>query len=163
MRPSRGAGRPGAGAVVHATDFSPASGPAFRAALWLARARRSPLVIVHVVAPLVQVPDVAVVSPPTYARFLDAAETGARRRLDRLVARARAAGVRASGVVTHGIPHEDIVQTARRARAHVLVIGTHGRSGLRRALIGSVAARVVAHARCPVLTVRGASGGDGAA
>jgi len=147
-----------AGPIVHATDFSAASRPAFREALSLARRRRAPLLIVHVVSPLVQVPEATIVSPPTYARFVEAAEAGARARLRRLVDRAREAGVRASGVVLRGIPHEAIVQEARRRRARTIVIGTHGRSGLPRLLIGSVAARILAHARCPVLTVRAPAG-----
>jgi universal stress protein A len=148
---------------VHPTDFSPASRPAFRAALSQAKASRAELLLVHVVAPMVQVPNAAVVSPPTYARFLAAHESAARKHLDRLVARARGAGVRASGIVTHGMPHEEIVRVSRGRRAQLVVIGTHGRTGLRRMLIGSVAARVVASAPCPVLTVRAAPGRTAAA
>jgi nucleotide-binding universal stress UspA family protein len=142
---------------VHPTDFSPASRPAFGAALQRARASGAELLLVHVVAPLVQVPDAAVVSPPTYARFLAVAEEAARKHLDRLVARARRGGVRASGVLRHGSPDEEIERLSRQRRARLVVIGTHGRSGLQRVLIGSVAARIVARAPCPVLTVRTAS------
>ncbi|HSE93701.1 MAG TPA: universal stress protein [Methylomirabilota bacterium] len=163
MTPPPARRRARAGAIVHPTDFSPASRPAFRAALALARHGRATLLLVHVVAPMIQVPDVAVVSPPTYARFLDAAETAARRRLQRLVRAARRAGVRAAGLVVHGVPHEEIVRVSRRRRARVVVIGTHGLTGFRRALLGSVAARVVALAPCPVLTVRAALGRTAAA
>ena len=48
-----------------------------------------------------------------------------------------------------------IVRLARREAADLIVIGTHGRSGLGRLFMGSVAARVLATAKCPVLTVRG--------
>jgi nucleotide-binding universal stress UspA family protein len=51
------------------------------------------------------------------------------------------------------VPHELITRAARKA--DLLVIGTHGRSGLAKLFLGSVAGRLVAVAPCPVLTVRG--------
>jgi nucleotide-binding universal stress UspA family protein len=51
------------------------------------------------------------------------------------------------------VPAERIVRLAKTRRADVIVMGTHGRTGFRRAILGSVAARVVALATCPVLTV----------
>ena len=51
--------------------------------------------------------------------------------------------------------HEQIVRAAKAQRADLVVIGTHGRSGLAKFFVGSVAGRVVSAARCPVLTVRG--------
>jgi nucleotide-binding universal stress UspA family protein len=60
----------------------------------------------------------------------------------------------ASAILAEGLPAEEVLRTARRQRADLLVLGTHGRTGLRRALMGSVAERVVSRARCPVLTVR---------
>jgi len=53
-----------------------------------------------------------------------------------------------------GVPADQIVRLARLRQADMLVIGTHGRTGFSRLFLGSVAARVVATARCPVLTVR---------
>jgi nucleotide-binding universal stress UspA family protein len=49
---------------------------------------------------------------------------------------------------------ERIVRTARALRADLIVMGTHGRTGVTRVVLGSAAARVVATASCPVLTVR---------
>jgi nucleotide-binding universal stress UspA family protein len=51
--------------------------------------------------------------------------------------------------------NEQVPRAARRSRADLIVIGTHGRSGLSKVLLGSVAERVVRFASCPVLTVRG--------
>ena len=56
--------------------------------------------------------------------------------------------------MAEGLPAEEVLRIARRQRADLLVLGTHGRTGLRRALMGSVAERIVSQARCPVLTVR---------
>jgi len=53
-----------------------------------------------------------------------------------------------------GDPSAQIVRTARSTRADLIVIGTHGRRGVSKFLLGSVAERVIATAPCPVLTVR---------
>jgi nucleotide-binding universal stress UspA family protein len=142
--------------ILHPTDFSSASGPAFRVALDLAKASRARLLLLHVVS------DVAMtfagdmpVSPVIYDNLATAARADARKALDRLVARARQARVRATIQILNGPAHARIVAAARRARADVIVMGTHGRTGLARAFLGSVAGRVVATASCPVMTVRG--------
>jgi nucleotide-binding universal stress UspA family protein len=141
--------------IVHATDFSPASRRAFREAVALAKAARGSLLIAHVLPVLPILPD-AYVAATTYDTLLRSQRAGARKQLDRLVARARKAGARASAILLDfGVPAERIVRLARARRADVVVMGTHGRTGLTRALLGSVAARVVSTATCPVLTVRG--------
>jgi nucleotide-binding universal stress UspA family protein len=141
--------------VVHATDFSPASGKAFTSALELARTDRASLTIVHVLTPVVPIVGEGYILPDTYERIEASAHAAARKQLDRLVARAKKARVRATGVLLTGTPYEQIVRTLRSRRADLAVIGTHGRTGLARFLVGSVAARVVALSPCPVLTVRG--------
>jgi nucleotide-binding universal stress UspA family protein len=141
--------------ILVATDFSPASRPAFRVALDLARREGRRLTIVHVL------PSVAPLGVEVYisARMYDEMEKSLRRwtqrRLDSLVAQARRAGVTARALLLSGAAaHEAISRAARDARADVIVIGTHGRTGLERVLVGSVAARVIGTAPCPVLTVR---------
>jgi nucleotide-binding universal stress UspA family protein len=57
--------------------------------------------------------------------------------------------------VLEGVAHAQIARFARSKHADLLVMGTHGRSGLAKLFLGSVAGRVVAAAQCPVLTVRG--------
>jgi nucleotide-binding universal stress UspA family protein len=92
--------------------------------------------------------------PQLYDRMLADVRAHAQRQLDRLVAKARQAGARAKGLLVEGVPHDRIVRAARSTRADVVVLGTHGRTGLGRLFLGSVAARVVTLAPCPVLTVR---------
>ena len=75
--------------------------------------------------------------------------------LNALVGRARRAGVRTSAILLEGVPHERVARAARSKKADLLVIGTHGRSGLAKLFLGSVASRLVAMAPRPVLTVRG--------
>ncbi len=58
--------------------------------------------------------------------------------------------------IAEGVPYLEIARVAREGRYDLVVIGTHGRTGLRHLLLGSVAERVVRTAACPVLTVRGA-------
>jgi nucleotide-binding universal stress UspA family protein len=140
--------------IVHPSDFSPASRPALRKAIELAKSHRAQLFVVHVLSMLPVIPD-TYVAPTVWDDLERGQQITARRQLARLVATAKAAGVRASGVVLDiGVTHERIVRFARARRADLIVMGTHGRSGLTRALLGSVASRVLATARCPVLTVR---------
>jgi nucleotide-binding universal stress UspA family protein len=61
--------------------------------------------------------------------------------------------VDASDVVMEGWPPEEIVKLARRRRADLIVIGTHGRTGIRKLLLGSIAERVIVLAPFPVLAV----------
>jgi nucleotide-binding universal stress UspA family protein len=140
--------------IVHPSDFSPASRPAFRKAIELARTYRAQLFVVHVLPMLPVIPDAYV--PPSVWDDLDRGQRStAQRELRRLVARAKAAGVRTSAALLDiGVTHEQIVRFARARRADLIVMGTHGRSGLTKALLGSVASRVLTSARCPVVTVR---------
>jgi nucleotide-binding universal stress UspA family protein len=141
--------------VLHPTDFSRASGKAFDMALGLARASRAALTVVHVLTPVVPVAGEGFVLPATYEQIETSARAAAQKQLDRLVAKAKAAGARATGRLLTGTPHDQIVRAAKSRRADLVVIGTHGRTGLARFFVGSVAARVAALAPCPVLTVRG--------
>ena len=66
----------------------------------------------------------------------------------------RQSGIKARWRLEVGVPFEEIVKAAHEEGADMIVMGTHGRSGLNRLLLGSVAERVVRLALCPVLTVR---------
>jgi nucleotide-binding universal stress UspA family protein len=137
--------------ILHPTDFSPGARPAFRRALAVARRERARLVLVHVLEPIT-------FGDETYLlqelKLRERAEAAARRGFDRLRAAARRAGVTAGVALLDGNPARQIVALARKRRAALIVMGTHGRTGLRRLILGSVAARVIAAAPCPVLTVR---------
>ncbi len=141
------------GPVLHATDFSAASRPALVQALAWARRDRASLLLLHVRTP--PSPFASNARPPASYLELEARDRRAtRERLARLVRRARRTGVAARGVVAEGPPSEAIARAAGRHRARAIVMGTHGRSGLGRVLLGSVAHGVLARAACPVLTVR---------
>jgi nucleotide-binding universal stress UspA family protein len=141
--------------VLHPTDFSKASSAAFARSLAEARANRGELVLLHVLAPVIPVAGEGYVSPSVYEQMSQSARAWARKQMDRLLAKARAARVRARGLVLEGVTHEQIVRAAKRQRVGIIVMGTHGRTGVARFFLGSVAARVASTAPCPVLTVRG--------
>ena len=141
--------------ILHPTDFSAASAPAYRRALELAKADRAELLLVHVLSPPVVPMTDGYVAPKVYEELSAATQADGRKRLNGLVAKARRAGVRVRGLLVEGVPHERIAQTARSSKADVVVVGTHGRTGFSRFFLGSVASRVLAVSPCPVLTVRG--------
>ncbi|MBI2158584.1 MAG: universal stress protein, partial [Candidatus Rokubacteria bacterium] len=96
----------------------------------------------HVRSVLPVVPD-AYVPPNVWDELQRGQRITGQRQLGRLVAKARAAGARASGFLLDiGVTHERIVRLARARRVDMIVMGTHGRTGLTRAILGSVASRV---------------------
>lgn len=140
--------------ILHPTDFSKASGSAFKKALELARQERAELRLVHVIAPPAVLLEDSFMTAKTWAEMTTGARRETQRRLRPLLARAKKARVRASAAILEGMVFEEIAREARRRRADLIVMGTHGRTGMARFFLGSVAARVLALARCPVLTVR---------
>ena len=143
------------GPIVHPTDFSPASRAAFARAVALARDEGAELLVVHVLASVTPLLGDGYMSPKTYEDLFRSIRAEAQKQLDKLLARAKAARVRARGLLLEGTAADAIVRAARTKHVQVIVMGTHGRTGLARLLMGSVAERVVGTAPCPVLTVRG--------
>ena len=75
--------------------------------------------------------------------------------MSKLIARLKKLKVKAQGLLFKGSVHDQIVKVAKSKKADMIVIGTHGRTGLSKLFMGSVAGKVVSSANCPVLTVRG--------
>jgi universal stress protein A len=141
--------------ILHPTDFSSASRPAFTHAVGLAREQRAELLLLHVLPAVMPMVGEGYMSPNTFDDLQRSARAFAQKQLDRLVAKAKAGRVRARGLLYEGMAADAITRAARARRAKLIVMGTHGRTGLTRLLMGSVAERVVGNAPCPVLTVRG--------
>jgi nucleotide-binding universal stress UspA family protein len=141
--------------ILHPTDFSRASGAAFKKAVQMAKSDRAELMIVHVLSPVMPVTGEGYVSPKMYEEIVASSRTWAQKQLDKLLATAKTSRVRAKGYILEGVAHDQIARFARSRRADLIVMGTHGRSGLAKLFLGSVAGRVIAAASCPVLTVRG--------
>jgi universal stress protein A len=128
--------------VLAAVDFSICSLAALEYAEELARQFGAELVLLH-----------ATGAPSMPAEVSHVGAEAAKRALTRSVERLRQHGLTVRGLPCPGAPADEILRVAEAERASVIVMGTHGRSGLARVLMGSVAERVVRGAPCPVLTV----------
>ncbi len=141
--------------VLAPTDLSPPSLAALDDAVDLARRFGAELILLYVHEPpfVGPDPDPYVVSPSfqllfaEQRRVVSAQMTALQRRLSKRHAKCRA-------VIGEGGPSAEILATARRLKADLIVMATRGRSGAKRLLLGSVAERVVRGAPCPVLTLR---------
>ena len=140
--------------ILYATDFSAASRPARAVACEWAQRDRARVLILHVLTPPSPFVGGGRPAPASYLDLLAAARHDAHRRLAALLARTRAAGIRVETKLVEGAPGMEIVKAAGRWHADVVVIGTHGRTGVSRFLLGSVAEQVVTRSARPVLTVR---------
>jgi nucleotide-binding universal stress UspA family protein len=138
--------------IVAPTDFSDCAEAAWALAQRLARTLGSEVVLTHVfVAPPVYGDPPAVSAAWT---VVEDTERWVAQEIERWADRARKQGVAVRTVVRHGSPATEIVDVASVESADVIVMGTHGRGGVARALVGSVADRVIRTAPCPTLTVR---------
>ena len=143
--------------ILVAVDGSKASAKGLREALRLAKSARAKLVILHVVDeyPAFAAMDAAMAGAP--GMDLVPALKASGRVLARAKKTADAAGVRATTVLREmlsGPAAYPIVREARKQRADLIVMGTHGRRGVRRLVLGSDAEQVVRTASVPVLLVR---------
>lgn len=141
--------------IMVAVDGSETSDRGLQEAVNLARDQKARLAIVYVI-------DIVVVfgAGQFPGAYVDAARESARTAVEHARNAARAAGIEADiltpEIVTSGYHVGDtIAECAREWKADLLVAGTHGRRGVSRLLIGSVAERIVRMAPCPLLLVRG--------
>jgi nucleotide-binding universal stress UspA family protein len=142
--------------ILHPTDFSPHAAQAFELACSLSRERGARLVLLHVVQPpLTTLGGMPGVPPFPIELGLDEIDE----KLRRLQA-SQPALVACSHQVEVGDPAATILRVAREIGCDFIVIGTHGRTGLMRLLMGSVAEQVVRRAACPVITVKSAFSED---
>jgi nucleotide-binding universal stress UspA family protein len=140
--------------ILVSTDFSKASEHAVDYALGLARKLGAEVILLHAYElPMVGFPDGTLLATAEMANQII---TSAQSLLDKMVVSRSDCGVRLTPLLRNGDPRDEILATAKRAGADLIVMGTHGRRGLARALLGSVAEAVVRTAECPVLTVRSA-------
>ncbi len=133
-------------------DFSPGSQQALRAAVQIANETDADLVIAHVwYVPVTAFGSELTVSPMLIQPMMDDAQ----RELDAAVREASARSTkRVVGTMPVGVPWAEIASLLEREAFDLCVIGTHGRTGMARVVLGSVAEKVVRHAPCPVLAVR---------
>jgi nucleotide-binding universal stress UspA family protein len=145
--------------ILVPTDGSALSLRALKMALGIARANRARLTVFHAMEPFVPVaylegalPYPELYSPTEYKR---AAEKGAKRLLERAARRAAASRVRCdTAFAMADAPWSGIIRAARSKRCDLIVMSSHGRTGLKAVVLGSVTTKVLTHSKIPVLVCR---------
>jgi nucleotide-binding universal stress UspA family protein len=141
--------------VLCPTDFSEPADSALQVAREMAHAMQAKLILLNVVVPVavpvaVEIPVGAAVTPETtLRRYREQAEE----MVGAMVETLRPTGLDVQGIVVEGDPADAIVAASEREEVDLVVIATHGRTGWRRLVFGSVAEKVIRHATCPVLTI----------
>ncbi len=144
--------------ILSATDFSEDSSLALSFAEELARRFGAEIIVLHVDQPLAPVMATPELGPAmdvgAMSRIAEEQRLLAQRELDKIITRLRDSGLKAKSLLKVGSPFLEVIHTAQAEGADLIVMGTHGRTGLAHVLLGSVAERVVQKAHCPVLTIR---------
>jgi nucleotide-binding universal stress UspA family protein len=137
--------------ILHPTDFSAASRHAFELACSLARDHGARLIVLHVLERPVIIQS-GVMTPPPPSEGLEQQREEARQQLQRV--RPDDESIRVERRLEEGDAATAVLQVAQETACDLVVMGTHGRTGLARLLMGSVAEKVLRGAACPVLTVK---------
>ncbi|MHB8708345.1 MAG: universal stress protein [Desulfuromonadales bacterium] len=139
--------------ILFATDFSESSDHAFQYALSLARKFDSRLAIIHVISEPVDlrgfyVPHIS------FDKLEEEIEQGALKMMEKFCRTHVQDYLNVESFVAPGIPYDEIIKKALEVNADLIVIGTHGRTGLDHVLFGSTAEKVVRKSTIPVMTIR---------
>ena len=141
--------------ILLPTDFSDCAGHALPAAASLARLMNARIICLHVIEPIVPtVGFTPIAEPLPVADISERLEDSATRELPRIAEREECAGLDVEDLIAHGEAASEIVRVAKERGVDLIVISSHGRTGLGRILFGSTAESVVRHAPCPVLVVK---------
>ncbi len=136
--------------IICPLDFSPGSDNALKRARELARALGAELELVHVY----QLSAFSIPEAGMTLDYIEILKKQAQKALDEHSAQLREPGLRVSTRLLEGDPPHVIVKLAQETPGSMLVLGSHGRTGFRRLMLGSVAEQVVRAATVPVLTVK---------
>lgn len=137
--------------ILVPTDFSAGSDAALDYAVELARKLGARMVVLNVIGvPSFGVPELGLAITST---MMETLVSDNRVALDRLIER-RCAGVGCEALLRTGDARDVILHTAEGVQADLIIMGTHGRRGVSRVLLGSVAEAIVRTSSCPVLTIR---------
>jgi len=137
--------------ILVPTDGSGCSLRAAELAIYLAKVLGAEILAIYVIDTII-LEEIAKITEKEVAEK-ELKEKG-ERYLNHITKSAGKEGLKTEAVLTKGEPHDQIVHYAKSLGADLIVIGTHGRRGAERILIGSVAERVIEYAPCPVLVVR---------
>ena len=141
--------------ILLPTDFSECGNYALSYAASLARTFDASIICVHVIEPMVPTVGYSGMTEPLpIADITDQLEDSAERELPKLAESEECAGLDIEEIIVHGDAASEIVRVARDRDVDLIVVSSHGRTGLGRILFGSTAEAVVRHASCPVLVVK---------
>jgi universal stress protein A len=131
-------------------DFSAPSRNALRYANEFAKAMNAKITVMHVIQPQ---PIAADVNVPYVPLEIDL-EKNAKEDLEQIVKEEVQEGVLVEQVMAFGLPSDCVIAQAQKENVDLIILGTHGRTGISRLLMGSTAENVIRHAACPVLVVK---------
>jgi nucleotide-binding universal stress UspA family protein len=142
-------------------DFSECGNYALSYAASLARTFGASIICVHVIEPMVPIVGYSGMTEPLpIADISDQLEDSAERELPKIAQCEECAGLELEELIVHGEAAVEIVRVSKERQVDLIVVSSHGRTGLGRILFGSTAEAVVRHASCPVLVVKPSPGAD---
>jgi nucleotide-binding universal stress UspA family protein len=139
--------------ILFPTDFSEGSAEALKYAVEFANRYGAKLYVLHVIYDVAKTSGWYVPHVSMDAIYKDIQE-GAKKELDNFAVNELGGLKNVERIVQTGVPYQEIMNCAVKNKIDMIIIGTHGRTGIDRILFGSTAAQVVRNAPCPVLTVR---------
>jgi nucleotide-binding universal stress UspA family protein len=141
--------------ILLPTDFSGCANYALPYAASIARATGATIICVHVIEPIASTVGYSgLAEPMPIADISEQLEDSAERELPQLAACEDLNGLEVEEVIVHGDAAAEIVRVAGEREVDLIVVSSHGRTGLGRIIFGSTAEAVVRHANCPVLVVK---------
>ena len=144
--------------ILVPTDFSEPTREVMEFAVYLAKTFRAKLMLLHVfqTLPLAEAVNwLDTVAPPVAESGLwEQLKTAAQQQMARLKEKYQNAGVELETRLVDGVPFVEIIRLAKEEKIGLILMGSHGHTGVRHLLIGSVAEKVVRKATCPVLVVK---------
>jgi nucleotide-binding universal stress UspA family protein len=140
--------------ILLPTDFSGCANYALPYAAAIARATNAAIICLHVVEPIAPAVGYTGLAEPLPMDISEQLEDSAERELPKLAESDECAGLDVEEIMVHGDAAAEIVRVAGEREVDLIVISSHGRTGLGRILFGSTAEAVVRHASCPVLVVK---------
>jgi nucleotide-binding universal stress UspA family protein len=139
--------------ILFPTDFSQGARAAMDHAISLAKDYHAKLILLYVIQDI-SIAEWYIPSSLTAADLLEDMQKSAWNEMEKWGAEVSQAVKDVEKLVVRGVPFVEIIKTAKERGADMIVIGTHGRTGIDHMLFGSTAEKVVRKAACPVLTVR---------